>query len=190
MCASLPDCDPELAARCFATFDPPGSQLGSGGGTAYLLEQGWRASGERNFFQWLERQTKLLVHSGGESRRLPAYAATGKSFLPVPALRWKYGQRLDQNLLDMQEPFLKKVAAASDRPRVLIASGDVLLEGNVESVPDADVVLLGMWTTPEDAEHFGVFFCDPKNPGHLVVLSGLGGRASVLASRLRPACGF
>ncbi len=220
MCESLPVCDPDLAARCFATYDPPNSQLGSGGGTAYLLEQAWVASRDGHrvfqcsdlsvsesafcsqkeaqrqkrgagslsadlsaaalaeaeasakeeacFFQWLGNEPKLLVHSGGESRRLPAYAATGKSFLPIPALRWKYGQRLDQNLLDMQEPFLRKVVSASGKPRVLVASGDVLLEGNVENLPDADVVLLGMWTTPEDAEHFGVFFCDQKQPGHLV----------------------
>ncbi|MBC8206021.1 MAG: bifunctional fucokinase/L-fucose-1-P-guanylyltransferase [Kiritimatiellaeota bacterium] len=183
MCGSLPVCDPELAARCFATFDPPGSQLGSGGGTAYLLEQGWGASRDGNrdfqclegekgessaFFQWLERGNKLLVHSGGESRRLPAYAAAGKSFMPVPALRWKYGQRLDQTLLDMQKPFLDRVMAAASGARTMVASGDVLLEGSVDSLPDADVVLLGMWTTPEDAEHFGVFFCDQKNPEHLV----------------------
>ena len=168
MCGSLPVCNPELAARCFATFDPPNSQLGSGGGTAYLLEQAWVANGEPSFLNWLQADNKLLVHSGGESRRLPAYAACGKSFMPVPALRWKYGQRLDQNLLDMQEPFLRKVASASEKPRVLVASGDVLLDGKIDSLPDADVVLLGMWTTPEDAEHFGVFFCEQNHPEHLI----------------------
>jgi galactokinase/mevalonate kinase-like predicted kinase len=187
MCGSLAACHPDLAARCFATFDPPGSQLGSGGGTAYLLEQAWVASrdglsdeaGEGSvpaeasakagtcFFQWLEKGGKVLVHAGGESRRLPSYAATGKSFLPVPALRWKYGQRLDQTLLDLQEPFLNKIADAAG-PRVLVASGDVLLLGEVEQIPDADVVLLGMWTTPEQAEHFGVMFCDRDRPEQLI----------------------
>ncbi len=168
MCGSLPDCDPALAARCFATFDPPGSQLGSGGGTAYLLEQAWRNSGTESFSQWLESGTKLLIHSGGESRRLPAYAATGKLFMPVPALRWKYGQSLDQTLLDMQEPFLRRVLEKSAGKRMAVASGDVLLEGVVESIPDADVVLLGMWTTPEQASHFGVMFCDRTDPEQLV----------------------
>jgi galactokinase/mevalonate kinase-like predicted kinase len=169
MCNSLAACDPELAARCFATYDPPDSQLGSGGGTAYLLEQAWRAAGrECSFDDWLAERSKLLIHSGGESRRLPSYAASGKLFMPIPALRWKYGQGLDQNLLDMQEPFLEQVAQAAGQSRVIVASGDVLLEGRVESLPEADVVLLGMWTTPEDAAHFGVFFCDQQQPERLI----------------------
>ena len=168
MCGSFAECVPELAARCFATFDPPGSQLGSGGGTAYLLEQAWRASGEAGFSRWLEDGTKLLIHSGGESRRLPAYAATGKLFMPVPALRWKYGQRLNQTLLDMQEPFLHRVFEKAGGCRIAVASGDVLLDGTVDGIPDADVVLLGMWTSPEQAAHFGVMFCDRTNPEQLV----------------------
>ena len=51
MCDHLEDCEPAVAARAFATFDPPGQQLGSGGGTAYVLEQAWRDSGEASFFQ-------------------------------------------------------------------------------------------------------------------------------------------
>jgi len=168
LCAALPDCDPELAARCFATCDPPETQLGSGGGTVWLLEQAWRASGVPDFAHWLEAGLKLLVHAGGESRRLPAYAATGKLLMPVPALRWKYGQRIDQTLLDMQEPFLRRVAERAGRPHVLIASGDVLLCGTAERIPEADVVLLGMWTTPEEAAHFGVMFCDRQHPERLV----------------------
>lgn len=168
MCGSLPDCCPELAERCFAAFDPPDSQLGSGGGTSYLLERAWKKSGGAGFFQWLENSNKLLVHAGGESRRLPAYAAPGKAFLPMPALRWKYGQRLDQTLLDMQEPFLNTVLERAPAARTLIASGDVLLEGTVPQIPDADVVLLGMWTTPEEAAHFGVMFCDRTRPQQLI----------------------
>lgn len=168
MSRALAECDPELSQRCFATFDPPGAQLGSGGGTAYLLEQGWRNSGPGPFKDWLNKSSKLLIHAGGESRRLPAYAASGKLFIPVPVLRWKYGQRLDQNLLNLQEPFLHKVIEHTASPRTVVASGDVLLEGETGPIPDADVVLLGMWTTPDEASHFGVLFCDRENPEKLV----------------------
>ena len=71
MCVHLAGCEPAVAHRAFATYDPPGRQLGSGGGTAYVLEQAWRASGEPSFSRWLEQSGKRIVHGGGESRPLP-----------------------------------------------------------------------------------------------------------------------
>lgn len=57
----------------FATSDPPGVKLGSGGGTVHLLAEAWRAtSGELPFEEWLADSPKLIIHGGGQSRRLPA----------------------------------------------------------------------------------------------------------------------
>ncbi|WP_372846259.1 bifunctional fucokinase/fucose-1-phosphate guanylyltransferase [Pontiella sp.] len=171
MCGQLPDCEPGVAARSFATFDPPGRQLGSGGGTAYVLEQAWRESGTESFSGWLLENGKLIMHGGGESRRLPPYAAPGKLFIPMPVYRWALGQRLDQTLLDLAEPTLQSMAkAASANARVMVASGDVLvrLEGELPPIPDADVVFFGLWVTPEEAQNFGVMFCDPATPEKLV----------------------
>jgi galactokinase/mevalonate kinase-like predicted kinase len=171
MCGHLADCEPAVAARSFATFDPPGQQLGSGGGTAYVLEQAWRESGTESFADWLVENGKLIMHGGGESRRLPPYAAPGKLFIPMPVYRWALGQRLDQSLLDLAEPTLQNMAkAASENARVMVASGDVLvrLEGELPAIPDADVVFFGLWVTPEEAQNFGVMFCDPAAPDKLV----------------------
>jgi galactokinase/mevalonate kinase-like predicted kinase len=171
MCGHLAECEPAVAERAFATFDPPGQQLGSGGGTAYVLEQAWRDSGEPSFSQWLETSGKLIIHGGGESRRLPPYAAPGKLFIPMPVFRWSLGQRLDQTLLDLAEPTLQKMAgAASKNARVMVASGDVLvrLDGQLPEIPDADVVFFGLWVKPEEAQNFGVMFCDPDSPDKLV----------------------
>jgi len=89
----------------FASSDPPGRQLGSGGGTAHLLAEAWQATGgTASFAQWLRASRKLIIHGGGESRRLPAYAPVGKPLMPIPVLRWSRGQRLDQTLLDLQLP--------------------------------------------------------------------------------------
>jgi hypothetical protein len=44
MCSHLADCEPRIAENSFATFDPPGQQLGSGGGTVYVLVLAWRDS--------------------------------------------------------------------------------------------------------------------------------------------------
>ncbi len=171
MCGHLADCEPAVAERAFATFDPPGQQLGSGGGTAYVLEQAWRDSGEASFAEWLEKSGKLIIHGGGESRRLPPYAAPGKLFIPMPVFRWSEGQRLDQTLLDLAEPTLQALAqAAPENARTMVASGDVLvrLEGAVPPIPEADVVFFGLWVKPEEAQNFGVMFCDRHEPEKLV----------------------
>lgn len=172
MCRHLADCAPAVAERAFSTFDPPGQQLGSGGGTAYVLEQAWRNSEKSDSFsQWLEDSGKLIIHGGGESRRLPPYAAPGKLFIPMPVFRWSVGQRLDQTLLDLAEPTLQRLAtAASSNARVMVASGDVLIrtEGELPPLPEADVIFFGLWVRPEEAQNFGVMFCDRHEPGKLV----------------------
>ncbi|MEN7973490.1 MAG: bifunctional fucokinase/fucose-1-phosphate guanylyltransferase [Verrucomicrobiota bacterium] len=171
MCRHLSDCEPAVAERAFSTFDPPGKQLGSGGGTAYVLEQAWRDSGEESFLSWLESSGKLVIHGGGESRRLPPYAAPGKLFIPMPVFRWSVGQRLDQTLLDLAEPTLQTLAqAAPSSSRIMVSSGDVLvrLNGELPPVPEADVVFFGLWVKPEEAQNFGVMFCDRHEPEKLV----------------------
>ena len=157
------------APEWFATNDPPGRKLGSGGGTAHLLAAAWRATGGgASFREWLRGRRKLLIHGGGESRRLPAYAGVGKPLMPIPAMRWSRGQRLDQTLLDLQLPAFRRVLRhAPAEARVLVASGDVLLRFGAElpPFPGADVVGLGMWITPERAKDFGVFFSPRTRPG-------------------------
>lgn len=172
MCRQLADCHPELAQRAFATHDPVDKQLGSGGGTAHVLYQAWKDSDNSSvsFSDWISANQKIVIHGGGESRRLPAYAAVGKLFIPIPVLRWSRGQRLGQTLLDLNEPFLQQTyAQAGNSARVMIASGDVLLR-STEAIPklaDVDVVLLGMWASPEVAQNYGVLFCDRDDPQHL-----------------------
>ena len=70
----------------FCTNDPVGHKLGSGGGTAWLLRQAYGASLNDNgksddeaFGQWLGREKRILLHAGGQSRRLPSSAPSGKS---------------------------------------------------------------------------------------------------------------
>ena len=55
----------------FCTSDPVGSKLGSGGGTAWLLEacrKEW--SPELPLHDWLGQEKRILLHAGGQSRRL------------------------------------------------------------------------------------------------------------------------
>ncbi len=148
--------------------DPPGRRLGSGGATAHLLVEAWRQTGNRrSMADWLHEGRKLILHGGGQSRRLPAYAATGKLFIPVPVFRWTRGQRLDQSLLDVQLPVYERVLAhAPGKTVAMVASGDVLLRLGeaLPTFPEVDVLGLGLWVNPETAKDFGVFFSHRSRP--------------------------
>ncbi|MCC6819271.1 MAG: bifunctional fucokinase/L-fucose-1-P-guanylyltransferase [Verrucomicrobia subdivision 3 bacterium] len=155
----------------FACSDSSGSPLGSGGGTANLLVEAWRQTGPgRSLSEWLGASRKLMLHSGGQSRRLPAYAPIGKLLMPVPAFRWSRGQRLDQTLLDLQLGHYARVLAhGGSRTVAMLVSGDTLirLPGELPAFPDVDVLGLGMWGTPEKAKDFGVFFTPRGAPNEL-----------------------
>lgn len=155
----------------FATSDPPGGHLGSGGGTANLLREAWVETGSgQPFSKWLKASRKLILHAGGQSRRLPAYAACGKLLLPIPVFRWGRGQRLDQSLLDLQIADYERVMAhAGGNFVTMVTSGDVLLRFGAElpAFPPVDVLGLGMWVSPEVAKDFGVFFSPRSRPQEL-----------------------
>ena len=155
----------------FAGCDPAGIPLGSGGGTANLLAEAWRATGAgQTFSGWLGANRKLVLHAGGQSRRLPAYAPTGKLLMPIPVFRWARGQRLDQSLLDLQLPDYQRVLAhAGPKTAAMITSGDVLLRfaRELPPFPDVDVLGLGMWVAPEKAADFGVFMSPRNRPAEL-----------------------
>ncbi len=158
-------------AEWFAGHDPVGVPLGSGGGTAHLLAEAWRATGAgRGWEAWVREGRRLVLHAGGQSRRLPAYAATGKILMPLPVFRWGRGQRLEQTLLDVQLPDYRRVLRHAPRGYVaMLASGDVLLRfgARLPVFPDVDVLGLGMGTTPQRARDFGVFFVPRRRPAEL-----------------------
>src|SRR6185295_14019057 len=113
----------------FACSDSAGPPLGSGGGTANLLVEAWRATGRAQTFpDWLKASRKLILHSGGLSRRLPAYASLGKLLMPIPVFRWARGQRLDQTLLDLAAPeYARVLAAGGPKTAAMLVSGDTLI---------------------------------------------------------------
>ena len=130
----------------FCTNDPVGCKLGSGGGTTWLLEECHRAWSDASFDEWLASDRKILLHAGGQSRRLPSYAPSGKILTPVPVFRWERGQRLNQDLLRLQLPLYERIMKqAPDNIHTMIVSGDVYIRAaeQLPAVPDADVVCYG-----------------------------------------------
>lgn len=149
----------------FCTSDPVGMKLGSGGGTTWLLQE-WLK--DRNGEHTAEK--RILLHAGGQSRRLPGYAPSGKVLTPIPVFRWARGQKLGQNLLSLQLPLYEKIMErAPEKLHTLIASGDVYIraEKPLQDIPEADVVCYGLWVDPVLATHHGVFVSDRNQPESL-----------------------
>lgn len=145
----------------FCTNDPIGQKLGSGGGTTWTVEEARRTG----FIQRGERC--IIVHAGGQSRRLPAYAPSGKILTPIPVFKWERGQRLSQNLLDLQLPLYERIMKkAPNSLTTMIVSGDVLIRANqpLQNIPQADVVCYGLWVQPTLAKNHGVFVSKRNSP--------------------------
>lgn len=155
----------------FCYSDPVDKQLGSGGGTAWLLNACKDSEGEElSLKDWLKKEKRIILHAGGQSRRLPSYATSGKVLTPIPVFRWERGQKLNQSLLSLQIPLYEKIMAkAPDQLRTLIASGDVYIRANesLQSIPDVDVVCYGLWVDASLATNHGVFVSDRNKPDQL-----------------------
>ena len=156
----------------FCTCDPIGHRLGSGGGTAWLLQEAWKndSSDHNSFDSWLSREKRLLIHAGGQSKRLPSYAVSGKVLMPLPVFRWERGQKLSQNLMSVQLPLYEKMMSiAPEHLHTMVVSGDVLIRATqpLQPIPDADVVCYGLWLDASVAKNHGVFVSDRHTPSVL-----------------------
>ena len=167
----------------FCTNDPVGHKLGSGGGTTYLLEQCYAHEMEKqlpcpshqqrvlpSFSSWLASEKRILLHAGGQSRRLPSYAPSGKILTPIPVFRWERGQRLSQSLLTLQLPLYERLMSiAPSNVHTMIVSGDVYIRAaeQLPPVPEADVICYGLWLDSSMAKDHGVFVSDRRTPSVL-----------------------
>jgi len=149
--------------------DPNGLRIGSGGSTIYCLYQilqhelgadADRLADPDCWEETLRKLSILIVHAGGDSRRLPAYSACGKIFIPVPG---KSDSVLGLTLFDRQLPtYLTLPETAEDCGQIVITSGDVLLTFDPQSVRFAPHGITGLGTCaiPERARHHGVYCTD------------------------------
>ncbi|MBQ8383260.1 MAG: bifunctional fucokinase/L-fucose-1-P-guanylyltransferase [Clostridia bacterium] len=99
--------------------DRDGQRVGSGGATLSVLREVATLRESGNF----EGLKLLVIHSGGDSKRIPQYSACGKLFSPVPR-RLADGRRstlFDEFLIGMTG------IPARIRDGMLVLSGDVLL---------------------------------------------------------------
>lgn len=163
---------PERAGNMFVASDPPDRQLGSGGGTAHILLKAYYNSGtDSSFGNWLSASLKMIVHGSGESRRLQAYAPEGKPMMPLPHLPSFPAQAPLPVLLDLQISSYSRIARlAPGNYALMVTCGDVYLSFSeqIPAFPEADVLIVGMTASPDEAQHHGVMISHSSRPADLI----------------------
>lgn len=135
--------------------DPEGKRIGSGGATLQVL----RVLSEQEGFQGnFHNKRVLVIHSGGDSKRVPQYSVCGKLFSPVPR------ELPDGRPSTLFDEFLSGMAGVPSRFKegMLILSGDVLLLFNPLQI-DASfegAAAISMKSPVEIGKDHGVFLND------------------------------
>jgi fucokinase len=98
--------------------DPEGRHIGSGGATLRALQ----ALGSCDP-AWWNRNRVLVIHAGGESRRLPEYSLTGKIFGILPALTpWGDNSTVFDETMALSTLWVERFSSG-----LVVSSGDVVL---------------------------------------------------------------
>ena len=99
--------------------DPDGKRVGSGGATLGVIRYIAEVTGKTDF----SGLRILVIHSGGDSKRVPQYSALGKLFSPVPheLPNGRAATLFDEFMIAMSS------VPARVREGMLLLSGDVLL---------------------------------------------------------------
>ena len=143
--------------------DPGGKRIGSGCSTLCCLteilqqELSDTAAGPESFRDVLSSLRILIIHAGGDSKRLPAYGPCGKIFVPVPG---ESDSCLPMTLFDRQLPtYLALPSPSVGAGQVVITSGDVMLWFDPEEVrfDKPGLTGLGCYADPGQAANHGVY---------------------------------
>ncbi len=133
--------------------DPDGKRVGSGGATLnavlYVREQEGNSAFDKRI---------LVIHSGGDSKRVPQYSACGKLFSPVPRML------PDGRRSTLFDEFM--IGMSTVAPRIasgmLICSGDVLLLFNALQIDfySRGAAALSIKEGVETGKNHGVYLKD------------------------------
>lgn len=139
--------------------DPEGKRVGSGGATINVMKRIREDLGDK--FTSFSNLRILVIHSGGDSKRIPQYSACGKLFSPVPRLL------PDGHRSSLFDEFMILLAALPDRfsGGMFVLSGDVLLLFNPLQVSITNSYAIAISTKAPvsvGADH-GVFLSNNQN---------------------------
>ena len=135
-----------LAEKILVVPDPGGKRVGSLGSTVGVLKKLGDVS----------KMRVLICHSGGDSKRLPSYAAIGKAFVPVPDSHGKTVSLFERIVANMEQLRLPKSG-------VLVVCGDVAPEFDFGSCDFSKSGVTGVayYDSPEEGSRHGVYV--PEN---------------------------
>ena len=131
-----------LAEKILVVPDPGGKRVGSLGSTVGVLKK----LGD------VTKKRVLICHSGGDSKRLPSYAAIGKAFVPVPDSHGKTVSLFERIVANMERLRLPKSG-------VLVVCGDVAPEFDFASCDFSKSGVTGVayYDSPEEGSRHGVY---------------------------------
>lgn len=136
--------------------DPEGKRVGSGGATLNVLKEIKERTNEKEF----NNAKILVIHSGGDSKRIPQYSAQGKLFSPVQR------ELPDGRTSTLFDEFIIAFSAVPARmsPGMIVLSGDVLLVFNPLQIDlhYVDSAGISIKTPVETGCNHGVFLTDNK----------------------------
>lgn len=137
------------ATRFVAIPDRGGKRIGSGGATLEVLKYLHEQEGS------FDKLRVLVIHSGGDSKRVPQYSALGKLFSPVPH---QLPNGRNSTLFD---EFMICMSSVPSRVRegMVLLSGDVLLLFNPLQIDynHADSAALSFKEPVEIGKNHGVY---------------------------------
>ena len=167
LCATLQGLYPQsVAFRVYC--DPPGGRVGSGGGTlvalmALLREEAPEVAAasdaetlSRGVAAFFSSRRVLLLHAGGESRRLPCYVPEGKLFAP---LALPSASAFTPVVLDVLLSLYFRYPWSEGE--LILASGDVIVDFDTATLPAGfergDLCGFGKPTSLQQGCRHGVF---------------------------------
>lgn len=134
--------------------DPDGKRVGSGGATLNVLRYIYQDAGS------FDDKRILVIHSGGDSKRVPQYSACGKLFSPVPRLlpNGRRSTLFDEFMISMCG------VAARISAGMLVCSGDVLLLFNPLQIDfyGSGAAALSIKEPAETGKNHGVYRVDDQ----------------------------
>lgn len=133
--------------------DPEGKRVGSGGATFNVLRYIAEREGNTEPFK---NKRILVIHSGGDSKRVPQYSGIGKLFSPVPR------ELPNGRCSSVFDELMIAMAGVPSRIRdgMLVLSGDVMLLFNPLQIDDAMVrgaAALSIKDTTDVGKDHGVY---------------------------------